>query len=159
MMRWWPPLLHLLLLALILPLGWQRLEDLRAGPEIAPAGEVTAAPAAAQDLAALLAAGEAVAPAALLARPLFAPGRQGEAAQAPVSPANEEATRAEVPRMVGYVNDGTKPRAILATESGGQEAIVREGDEFIGFTVLQVQPDSVVLRGDGKEITVKMFPQ
>lgn len=158
-MRWWPPLLHLVLLALILPLGWQRLQGLQAGPMMAPAGEVTATPVVAQDLAALLAAGERVDPSALLARPLFAPGRQGERVEVPDTPANEEATPAEVPRMVGYVNDGTKPRAILATETGGQEAIVREGDEFIGFTVLQVQPDSVVLRGDGEEITVKMFPQ
>ena len=159
MMRGWPPLLHLLLLALILPLGWQRLEDLRSGPVIAPAGEVTAAPAAAQDLAALLAAGEGVAPAALLARPLFLPGRQGEGVEAPDSPVAVAEAPREVPRMVGYVDDGTKPRAILASDAGGEEAIVREGDEFIGFIVLQVQPDAVVLQGDGEEITVNMFPQ
>ena len=58
MMRWWPPLLHLLLLALILPMGWQRLLDLQAGPAIAPVGEVTPTPVVAQDLATLLATGE-----------------------------------------------------------------------------------------------------
>ena len=159
MMRWWPPLLYLLLLALILPMGWQRLQDLQAGPAIAPVGEVTPTPVVAQDLATLLATGERVAPSALLARPLFAPGRQGVPVAVPEAPANEEATPTEVPRMVGYVNDGTKPRAILASDARGEEAIVREGDEFNGFTVLQVQPDAVVLLSEGEEITVKMFPQ
>ncbi|PLL10565.1 hypothetical protein C0V75_19755 [Tabrizicola sp. TH137] len=159
MMRWWPPLLHLSVLVVILPLAWERIEVLRAGPEIAPVAEGPAGETAVQDLAALMQAGEAVTPAALLARPLFTPGRQGDAAEVPETPVNEEATEAEVPRMVGYVNDGSRPRAILASEAGGEEGIVREGDEFLGFTVLQVKPDAVVLRGDGEEITVKMFPQ
>lgn len=158
MMRWWPPLLHLLILAAILPIAWQRLALLQDRPEVAVPEGSALAPPAEQDLTALLAAGEAVAPARLMARPLFLPGRQGEA-DIPDSPVIAEAPPPEAPRMVGYVNDGAKPRAILASQTGGQEAIVREGDEFIGFTVLQVQPHAVVLRREGEEITVNMFPQ
>lgn len=158
-MRWWPPVLHLALLAVVVPLGWQRVEALRAAPVSAPATGETPAMAAAQDLAALLEAGARATPAALLVRPLFQPGRQGEGPIAPEPPVVEVAAPTEVPRMVGYINDGTKPRAILAAGSGGEEGIVREGDEFAGFQVLQVQPDAVVLKGDGEEITVKMFPQ
>lgn len=157
-MRWWPPLLHLLVLAAILPIAWQRLAVLQNGPEIVLPQDSAPSAAAEQDLTALLAAGEPVELTRLMARPLFLPGREGEVA-VPDSPVIAVAPPPEAPRMVGYVNDGTKPRAILASQTGTEEAIVREGDEFIGFTVLQVQPDAVVLRREGEEITVNMFPQ
>jgi hypothetical protein len=159
MMRWWPPLLHLLVMAALLPIVWHRVAVLPEGAVTAPVMEGATAPVAAEDLASLLSAGGVVAPGALLARPLFTPGRLGEAAAPAALPENEQATPVAVPRMVGYVDDGTKARALLASDTGGEEAIVREGDEFLGFTVLQVKPDAVVLRGDGEEITVKMFPQ
>lgn len=158
MMRWWPPLLHLLVMAALLPLAWQRITALPEGAVTTSLADGATAPMAAQDLASLLSAGEMVAPGALLARPLFTPGRQGEAAVPVAAPENEQATPVAVPRMVGYVDDGTKARALLASEPRGEEAIVREGDEFLGFTVLQVKPDAVVLRGGGEEITVKLFP-
>ena len=158
-MRWWPPLLHLLVLLVVLPLAWQRMEGLRAAPVAVPAGAEAPVPVAVPDLAALIAAGARIAPDALLERPLFAPGRQGAGAEAPDSPVGAGVDDPQVPRMVGYVDDGTKPRAILAPAAGGEEGIVREGDEFIGFRVLQVRPDAVVLRREGEEITVNMFPQ
>jgi type II secretory pathway component PulC len=76
-----------------------------------------------------------------------------------------EAPAAEVPepalglRMVGYLDDGTKPRAILSVDSTGVEAIVREGDAFEGFEVRQITRDAVVVINRGEEITVKLFDQ
>ena len=157
-MRWWPPLLHLMVLAAILPIAWQRLADLQNGPDIVLPQDSAPPATAEQDLTALLAAGEPVEVMRLMARPLFLPGREGEVAVSD-PPVIVAAPPPEAPRMVGYVNDGAKPRAILTSLSGSEEAIVREGDEFIGFTVLQVQPDSVLLRREGEEITVNMFPQ
>lgn len=160
MMRWWPPLLHLLVLALILPLAWQRLTVLRSDPVVIPAPAEAPVPATLPDLdALLLAAGERVAPDALLGRPLFLPGRQDEGAIAPDSPLDDMPAEVGLPRMVGYVDDGTKPRAILAPAEGGEEEIVREGDDFIDFRVLQVRPDTVVLRRAGEEITINILPQ
>ena len=160
MMRWWPPLLHLLALALILPLAWHRLAVLRSDPVVIPARAEAPVPATLPDLdALLLAAGERVAPDALLGRPLFLPGRQGDGAVAPDSPPDDVPPEVGLPRMVGYVDDGTKPRAILAPAEGGEEEIVREGDDFIGFLVLQVRPDTVVLRRAGEEITINILPQ
>ena len=160
MMRWWPPLLHLLVLMVVLPVAWQRMAALPGAPVTVSAGVEAPVPASLPDLDALRrAAGERVMPDALLARPLFLPGRQGGGAAVPDSPPVAVVAEVGLPRMVGYVDDGTRPRAILAPAAGGEEGIVREGDDFIGFHVLQVRPDAVVLRREGEEITINILPQ
>ncbi|MEN9411526.1 MAG: hypothetical protein RL216_3500 [Pseudomonadota bacterium] len=159
-MRWWPPFLHLLVIAAIVPLA-----ALRVGAALED-GSIPVVPVPPGGEAAVDAAGEAVVDVtgtpvdleALVVRPLFVPGRQGAAAVV-------EAPAAEVPepalglRMVGYLDDGTKPRAILSVDSTGVEAIVREGDAFEGFEVRQITRDAVVVINRGEEITVKLFDQ
>jgi len=61
--------------------------------------------------------------------------------------------------MLGYLNDGSRPRAILSSDPSSPDMIVREGDEFQGFTVFRISRDAIVLRHEGKEITINMFRQ
>jgi len=160
-MRWWPPFLHLLLLALLVPLAVLRIgAALEPAPVAVTAGDVsgteedgTGAPLP------IPVAGAPVDPESVTVRPLFVPGRQGEAAAAPDEPVATAPDRAAGLRMVGYLNDGTKPRAILALLDTGTEAVVREGDDFEGFEVRQITRDSVIVINQGKEITVKLFDQ
>ena len=160
-MRWWPPFLHLLVLALLVPLAMLRIGAALETDPVAVAatdGGTVVVDDAAQTMP-VPAAGVPVDPEAVTARPLFLPGRQGEAVAAPVETAAEVPDRAAGLRMVGYVNDGTKPRAILALEETGAEAVVREGEDFEGFEVRQITRDSVIVIDQGEEITVKLFDQ
>jgi hypothetical protein len=159
-MRWWPPFLHLLVIAAIVPLA-----ALRVGAALQE-GAVPLAQVPKGDAVAVDAVGEAVVEVtgtpvdleAMLARPLFVQGRQGEAAGVD-TPAPEVPEPALGLRMVGYLDDGTKPRAILSIDSMEVEAIVREGDTFEGFEVRQITRDAVVVINRGEEITVKLFDQ
>lgn len=160
-MRWWPPFLHLVVLALVLPLAALRIgAALEPAPRavVAGGGAATADPAGGEVLP-LPVVGAPVDPESVTARPLFVPGRQGEAAEAAVEMVEDAPDRAAGLRMVGYLNDGTKPRAILALDGTGAEAVVREGEEFEGFEVRQITRDSVIVINEGEEITVKLFDQ
>lgn len=160
-MRWWPPLLHLLAVALLVPLAvW------RAGDALSPAEGPRAGAATAQGVegavdGALMPPPRApVDLAALTARPLFQPGRQGTAGQAPAAEAPDQgAEKTAQVRMVGYLDDGSQPRAILSEGEAGREEIVRAGDAFGPYRVLSIDRDAVVLKSDDKEITVNMFGQ
>lgn len=159
-MRWWPPLLHLLVLVALVPLAVLRV-GAAMGDGPVPVAQVVDGDAGAAESAgaAVVEMGaEPVDLVALTARPLFVPGRQGVAA-VEESPVVEEAQAAADLRMVGYLDDGTKPRAILSLDGSGVEAVVREGDEFEGFEVRQITRDAVVLINRGEEITVKLFDQ
>ena len=160
-MRWWPPLLHLLVLALLLPLAVLRigaaLEPATVTVAVAEGGAVvaeTGGEAMPQPVV-----GAPIDPEAVTARPLFQPGRQRDVVVAVAAEVAEAPDRAAGLRMVGYLNDGTKPRAILALDGSGAEAVVREGDDFEGFEVRQITRDSVVVIIDDEEITVKLFDQ
>lgn len=61
--------------------------------------------------------------------------------------------------MVGYLNDGNRPRAILSPDPASPDVILREGDEIQGFTVFRISKDRIVLRNADKEITINMFGQ
>lgn len=157
-MRWWPPLLHLSLIAVLLVVAWLRIGSvLNVAPAIQAASVSAPSDAVAPELPA---AGLPVDLGMLLARPLFAPDRRQIAQVSEIVPATESATdRADALRMVGYVKDGEKSRAILTFESNGAQATVREGDVFEGFTVRSIQSDSVVVTDRGKEVTIRMFDQ
>jgi hypothetical protein len=155
-MRWWPPLLHLALIAALLPLAWLRLQA--ALDEAPVAGAVAALPAQGGETG--TAPPEAGAPVdfgALVTRPLFTvPQTEPEVVAPPAAPTPD---RAAGLRMVGYLNDGNKPRAILFLDSTGTQATVREGDAFEGFRIRRISPDAVVVTDRGRETTVKMFDQ
>jgi hypothetical protein len=157
-MRWWPPLLHLSLMAVLVPLAWFRIASVL---DQAPAIQAASAQARNDGVAAELpAVAIPVDLGMLLARPLFAPGRRQDAQVAEIAPpAENDMDRAGDLRMVGYVNDGEKSRAILTLDSNGAQATVGEGDVFEGFEVRSIQPSAVVVTDQGKEITIKMFDQ
>jgi hypothetical protein len=160
-MRWWPPLLHLIVMALLLPLAVLRVGAAIETPP--PPGEMRPAEAgeAAEAVGGVVVpvAGSPVDLEALAARPLFVPGRLGEAGEAESAPVVAEPDRGGRLRMVGYLDDGTKPRAILELEGSGAVATVREGESFEGFEVRQITRDAVIVTDQGEEITVKMFDQ
>jgi hypothetical protein len=155
-MRWWPPLLHLALIAVLLPLVWLRL-----GSVVVEAPAIQAAtvqPRSAAAAADLPAAEGPVDMEMLLARPLFAPDRRQTAPVQEIAlPTENVKDRAVDLRMVGYLSDGQKPRAILKLESNGAQATVREGDVFEGFEVRSIQSGAVVVTDKGKEVTIRMF--
>jgi hypothetical protein len=162
-LRWWPPLLHLTLLAVVLPLAAWRLDVLSTAGTLPSSGGQTAnaAPGTAAD--ATLSADEPAESdidlAALAARPLFSKGRQGTAA-APVAQDTAAASPPEQQlRMLGFINDGTRSTAILAIGDDLREEVVAEGDEVAGMTIRQITPDSLTLTAGGKEMTIKMFDQ
>jgi hypothetical protein len=163
MMRWWPPLLHL---ALILGAGGLALLrfdalDTAALPPHPGSAETAARPA--QGAAGMPETGgpeAAVDLAALAARPLFVAGRQPLAtATETESPLPDMPPPAPEFRMVGYLNDGNRPRAILSPDPASPDVILREGDEIQGFTVFRISKDSIVLQDGDKEITINMFGQ
>lgn len=163
MMRWWPPLLHLGVIGGAVALALLRFDALAdaalfAGPGAAenaaqPAQGATGAPdfggaATVVDLA------------ALAARPLFVAGRQPfDSTDKTESPTPDLAAPAPEFRMVGYLNDGNRPRAILSVDPASPDVILQENDEIQGFTVSEIDKNSIVLRNDDKEITIKMFNQ
>jgi hypothetical protein len=155
-MRWWPPLLHLALIAALLPLAWLRLEA--ALEEVRVAGGASAVKTEAGATETEPPETEAPAdPGMLVTRPLFtAPFPESEEVAPPAAPTPE---RAAGLRMVGYLNDGNKPRAILTLDSTGTQATVREGDAFEGFRIGRISPDAVIVTDRGRETTVKMFAQ
>lgn len=159
-MRWWPPLLHLVVLVLLLPLAVLRIgAALEPAPVVAAPAEGAVVVTDGGDALPMPVTGAPVDPEAVTARPLFQPGRQGEAVAEAVEAAEVAPDRAAGLRMVGYLNDGTKPRAILALDGTGAEAVVREGEDFEGFEVRQITRDSVIVINQGEEITVKLFDQ
>lgn len=164
-LRWWPPLLHLSLLVVVLPLAAWRLDAIstvgtapQSSSQTATASGGTASDATATDTGETVSA--AIDLAALAARPLFAKGRHGTAA-AP-SPAAETAAASppdQQLRMLGFINDGTRSKAILAIGDGLREDVVAEGDEIAGMTIQKINRDSLTLKAGDEEITIKMFDQ
>ncbi len=162
-LRWWPPLLHLTVLAVTLPLAAWQIAAITA-PNHGPlsAGR-SALPAPAP------AAGDPVAPAPVLtdpavdldavaARPLFTKGRTGTdalaetpAETAPAPPAEEEL------RMVGYINTGSRVSAVIAFGDSGREEVVSEGDVIARMTVQKIGPDSLILYTGDTNITIRMY--
>lgn len=162
MMRWWPPLLHLSVLVVLVMLAALRLDGLREGagmPVAEAAGAGTEGQAAGAEVAPVLPAPAPVDLAALAARPLFVAGRQGAVATPTAAERPGAAPMPERLRMVGYLDDGSKPRAILSAGEGQPEASVRVGDAFAGYEVRAVGRDSVVLGTLDKEITIKLYGQ
>ena len=163
MMRWWPPLLHLGMIAVALALALLRFDALdTAALPPGPGSEATVAQPAEGVSGAPEAAGTAAAVdlAALVARPLFVAGRQPFAtATEAESPLPDEPPPAPAFRMVGYLNDGNRPRAILSPGPASPDVILQESDEFQGLTVLRIGKDRIVLHDGTKEITVNMFGQ
>ena len=157
-MRWWPPLLHVALIAVLLPLAWLRigyaLDD-------APATEADfVAPRSIPAAADIPVAERPADLDGLLDRPVFGPDRRRSAPVPEIAPPVENVTdRAADLRMVGYLNDGTQSRAIVTLSSTGAQATVREGDDFEGFKVRSITPSSVVVTNRGKETTIKMFDE
>jgi hypothetical protein len=157
-MRWWPPLLHLSLIAALVPLAWLRIGSVL---DDAPAIQAASVQARNDGLAAELPAVPLPVDLEMLfARPLFEPDRRQEAPVPDIAPpADDDIDRADDLRMVGYVNDGGESRAILMLDSNGAQATVREGDVFEGFRIRSIQSSSVIVADQGKEITIKMFDQ
>lgn len=163
-LRWWPPLLHLILLAVVLPLALWRLDALQTTQTLPQTPAQPATTDASSDPAASSSPPTAIAAvdlAAVTERPLFTKTRQGTQAAAPLTGADP--TPAAPPavqiRMVGFVNDGTRRSAILAFGDDPAEVVVAEGDEVVGMTIQKINPNSLVLMADGEEITIKMFDQ
>jgi hypothetical protein len=162
-MRWWPPLLHLALIGAVAALAVLRFGALETaatdpGNPSGAAAEQPTTPAGGVPEPGLAAAEVDLAD--LTARPLFAEGRRSEAPSAQnESPTPVTEVESPVFRMVGYLNDGNLPRAILSLDPDAPDVIVREGEEIQDVTVLRIGRDTVVLRQDGKEITINMFGQ
>jgi hypothetical protein len=164
-LRWWPPLLHLTVLAVILPLAFGQIADL-ATPRQAPlsAGLTTpsdpaAAPATADPAPQESALTDpAVDLAALDARPLFAKSRKASAAldEAPAETAPAPSTDEEL-RMVGYINTGSRVSAVVAFGDSGREEVVSEGDVIGRMTVQKIGPDSLILYTGDTNITIRMY--
>lgn len=163
MMRWWPPLLHLVLIAGALALALLRFDALGTATLPPDPGSEETAARPAQGAAGAPEAGGAEAAvdlAALAARPLFVAGRQPITIAAETeSPLPDAPPPAPEFRMLGYLNDGNRPRAILSPDPASPDVILREGDEIQGFTVFRISKDRIVLRNDDKEITINMFGQ
>lgn len=163
-LRWWPPLFHLIVLAVVLPLALFRLGALQTIQTLPKASIQPATAEASSDLAASAAPSTATAAvdlAAVTQRPLFTKGRQGT--QDFAAPTVSEPTPPPQPavqmRMVGYINDGTRRMAILALGDDPAQVVVAEGDEVVGMTIQKIGPNSLIMMADGEEITVKMFDQ
>jgi hypothetical protein len=161
-LRWWPPLLHLTVLAVTLPLAAWQIADMTAPHHVPPAGRPALpdpAPAAGDPAAPAQALTvPAVDLAALAERPLFTMGRKGDAIL--TEPPAESATAASADqelRMVGYINDGTRVSAVVAFGDSGREEVVSEGDEIAQMTVQKIGPDSLILYTEGTNITIRMF--
>ena len=162
-LRWWPPLLHLTLLAVVLPLAVWRLDTIATTGTLPPTGgqTTTAASGTATDIApsADQPADPNIDLAALSARPLFAKGRQGTTTATVAQDTATETPPEQQLRMLGFINDGTRRRAILAIGDDLREEVVAEGDQIDGLTIRTITPDSLTLTAGGKEITIKMFDQ
>lgn len=162
-LRWWPPLLHLTVLAVILPLTVWHIAGiaepdtgLRSAEGYArPAsGPATDDPAADADRT----ADPAIDLGPLAARPLFAKDRKGDTTETAAEADNRAEASAEMDlRMVGYINDGTRITAVVAFGDSGREEVVSEGGAIAQMTVQKIGRDSLILAtGDG-EITIRMF--
>lgn len=163
-LRWWPPLLHLILLAVVLPLALWRLDALQTTQTLPQTTAQPAATDASSDPAASTIPSTAIAAvdlAAVTERPLFTKTRQGtqDAAPATAPDTPPAAAPAVQMRMVGFVNDGTRRSAILAFGDDPAQVVVAEGDEVVGMTIRKINPNSLILMADGEEITIKMFDQ
>ena len=164
-LRWWPPLLHLTVLAVILPLAaWQI-----AGVTVPPHDLLSTGRSALPDPAAAPATGEpstqapaltdpAVDLADLAARPLFAKDRRDSdaLAETPAEPPPAPSTDEEL-RMVGYVNTGSRVSAVVAFGDSGREEVVSEGDVIAEMTVQKIGPDSLILYTGVTNITIRMY--
>ena len=164
-LRWWPPLLHLTVLAVTLPLAaWQiaglmapHHDPLSAGRSALP--DPAAAPAAGDPAAQAQAlSGPAVDLADLAARPLFAKDRRATAAvtEAPQEPTPAPSTDEDL-RMVGYINTGSRVSAVVAFGDSGREEVVSEGDVIDRMTVQKIGPDSLILYTGDTNITIRMY--
>ena len=162
-LRWWPPLLHLTVLAVILPLAVWHIAGLAEPDTGSLSAERYARPAsgpAADDSAvdADRTADPAIDLGPLAARPLFAKDRKGDTSETAADAEIRAEPSADLDlRMVGYINDGTRITAVVAFGDSGREEVVSEGDAIAQMTVQKIGRDSLILAtGDG-EITIRMF--
>lgn len=168
LLRYWPPLLHLALLTVLLPLAawqWLMVPDAVPTPIDAPSTAVTASPgsstlrpvdeaAASHDRAEDLTE--------ITNRPIFRQGRRQvvpePAAEPEPEPLSESAAEPSEPlRMVGYVDSGSEPVAIILVPDEGVEYVVHKGDEIAGMVVITIEPNKVVLNNTLQEVTISMY--
>ncbi len=86
--------------------------------------------------------------AAILARPLFSPGRRPAAA----------APTAALPRLTGTILHGSDRSVIFAPIGGGKPVVAHEGTEVGGYKVQAIQAGSVTMSGpDGVHVLRPAF--
>lgn len=164
--RYWPPLLHLTVLGVLIPLAvfqWQITPELPPTSALAPATEnATQIKAmgskAEEELAAPPDWTEEVAE--IIARPLFRQGRQIAKPALLVEPdplPEVESSPAAPLRMVGYVDSGFAPFAIIFVPDEGIEYLVRKGDKIAEMTVISIEPSKVFLSSDSREVTLELY--
>ncbi len=138
MMRW--PILALsALAALLAALVVREVTSEASIPD--PAPQVAAAPAASRVAGPPGPSADQVA--ALLARPLFSPGRRPAAESRPP----EAAARAvSLPRLAGIMVTAGTRQAIFAPDAAGKAVVVGEGDTVGGFRVQSIHEGEVTLQ-------------
>jgi hypothetical protein len=168
LLRYWPPLLHLTLLGVLLPLAvwqWLLVPEVVSAPIGAPFANATAPSERAvvgPDDETTGSFEQADGLDEIIARPLFRQGRQLTALEPVLEPEPEPVPEPDVIpsqplRMVGYVNNGFVPAAIIFVPDEGVEYVVREGDKIVGMDVIAIEPDKVFLSNSLENVTVSMF--
>jgi len=90
--------------------------------------------------------------AAILARPLFSPGRRPAAA-----PTAASALPATLPRLTGTIVHGSD-RSVIFMPAGGKPVVAHEGTEVGGYKVQAIQAGSVTVSGpDGVHVLTPAF--
>jgi len=91
--------------------------------------------------------------AAILARPLFSPGRRPAA-----GPTAAAAPPAALPRLTGTILHGSDRSVIFAPAGGGKPVVAHEGTEVGGYKVQAIQAGSVTVSGpDGVHVLRPAF--
>jgi len=91
--------------------------------------------------------------AAILARPLFSPGRRPAA-----GPKAAAAPSAALPRLTGTIVQGSDRSVIFVPAGGGKPVVAHEGTEVGGYKVQAIQAGSVTISGpDGVHVLRPAF--
>ena len=162
-LRYWPPLLHLMVLVTLIPLTvwqWQLVPE-GVGPETASiaAVDVPDDPATAKPAEARVVPDRSEDLTEISTRPLFRQGRQLSAAD-PEEPTRNiperEPVRRETLRMVGYVASNIGPVAIIYVPNENMQYVVRQDDEIGGMKVISIERDHVLLVHGGEQIRIEL---
>ena len=162
-LRFWPPLLHLAVLVILIPLTvwqWQLVPEV-VRPETASiaAGDVPGDPATVKPTEARVVPDRSEDLTEISTRPLFRQGRQILAAD-PEEPTRDrperEPARRETLRMVGYVASNSGPVAIIYVPNENMQYVVRQDDEIGGMKVISIERDHVLLAYAGEEIRIEL---